>query len=113
MKLFISVMLCFAALSMPAYSLASKKPVSWGDTNFVEYPTTHAVFYGSDIDLDKEWNICTGSTDGGVEVHMTQQILPIQNCPGEYVVVRTYTDKDGKLIKRTILRLSSYGSVPI
>lgn len=91
----------------------SSKPATWGNIPFINYPTTKFVFYGSGIDLDREWNICTGNTDGGVEVHLTQQILPIQNCPGEYVVVRTYTTPDGKLIKRSLRRLADYGSVPV
>ncbi len=101
-------------IALSAHSLASAdettvkpaKPEAWGGTPYVIYPTTKAIFYGSGIDLTKDYNICTGSTDGGVEVHMTQQILPIQHCPGDYVVVRKYTYADGTFIKQTLRRLS-------
>jgi hypothetical protein len=82
------------------------KPEAWGDTQFINYPTTQCTFYGSQIDASKDWNICVGDTDGGVVVHMTQDILPIQNNPGKYVVVRKYTLPDGSLIKQSIKRLN-------
>lgn len=107
-----TAMLAMSLLGIHANENANK-PESWGNTPFVIYPTTKATFFGSGIDLSKDWNICTGSTNGGVEVHLIQQILPIQNCPGEYVVVRTYTTPDGKLLKRSLRRLSDYGSVPV
>lgn len=111
MKIAISTLVLSVFLS--THLSAAEKPTSWGDHRFIEYPTTETIFYGSGIDVNKDWNICVGATDGGVEVHLRQQILPIQNCPGEYVVVRTHTDRDGKLIKRSTRRLSDYGSVPI
>ena len=90
----------------------NENPAGWGDTPVVKYPLTEAVFYGSGIDTSREWNICTGSTEGNVEVHMRQEILPVQYCPGEYVVVRVYMLPDGTVVKREIKRLSD-GPVPI
>lgn len=84
-----------------------------GDRAEIIYPTTKAVFYGSTIDFDGSRNPCRGSTDGGAEVHLTQQIKPIENCPGDYAVVRHYTLADGTLLKQSISRLSRLGSVPI
>lgn len=112
-KFIISAATLIASVVVCSANETVSKPVGWGDVPFVKYPTTQMVFYGSGIDLNRNWNICIGNTDGGVEVHLTQQILPIQNCPGEYVVVRTYTTPDGKLIKRSLRRLSDYGSVPV
>lgn len=110
MRYILSVALLFVAIA--GHSEKVKKPESWGDIRFVRYPTTKAIFYGSGIDLSKDWNICTGDTDGGVEVHMVQKILPIENCPGEYVVIRVYRDKDGNFLKKSVRRLSD-GPVPI
>lgn len=71
----------------------------------VIFPETKAVFYGSEIDLSRKWNICTGNTDGGVEVHLSETVHPLENCPGEYVMVRKYTFPDGKIITQRLRRL--------
>lgn len=106
-------MSCFAQNDGTTTQIGTNEhPAGWGNTPVVKYPTTKAIFYGSGIDTGKEWNICTGATDGGVEVHMLQKILPIQNCPGDYVVVRVYTLPDGTVVKRQIRRLSN-GPVPV
>jgi hypothetical protein len=94
------------ALLLTNAATGASKPEAWGDTQFINYPTTQCTFYGSQIDASKDWNICVGDTDGGVVVHMTQDILPIQNNPGKYVVVRKYTLPDGSLIKQSIKRLN-------
>lgn len=108
-KLILAVALLAPAAVHSETSHASTE--SRGDTTHIEYSVTKAIFYGSSIDLSREWNPCVGPVDGGVEVHMTQQILPIKNCPGQYVVVRDYTLPDGTLLKHTVRRLS--GSVPV
>lgn len=110
----VAFMACSFAYAIGAENEESKvvKPEAWGDVEMVTYPKTVATFYGSGVDVTRKWNICTGSTDGGVVVNMKQEILPIQNCPGDYVVVRRYTYPDGTLIKQSLQRLSN-GSVPI
>jgi hypothetical protein len=104
MKKGICLMMVVGAMLLTNAAKGATKPETWGDCQFVNYPTTQCIFYGSDIDTTQDWNICVGDTDGGVEVHMTQQILPIQNSPGHYVIVRRYTTPDGSLIKQTIKR---------
>lgn len=111
-KFLITAVAAVMASAVCSAENTSEKPEGWGDTVVETYPTTTAVFYGSGIDLSRKWNICTGNTDGGVEVHFKQEIKPVQNCPGEYVVVRRYTYPDGTLIKQSLQRLSE-GSVPI
>lgn len=102
--------LLFLALSSPVI-IAGRKALPAEAA--VKYPVTTAIFYGSGIDTSREWNICTGATDGGVVITMVQRILPIQNCKGDYVVVRTYTDQSGRVVKRSLRRLSSGGAVPV
>lgn len=70
MKIAISTLVLSVFLS--THLSAAEKPTSWGDHRFIEYPTTETIFYGSGIDVNKDWNICVGATDGGVEVHLRQ-----------------------------------------
>lgn len=93
--------ICFlASVLVVALSVAAVTPASQA-----VYPTTKAVFYGERVDISRKWNICVGRTDGGVEVHLTQVIKPIENRPGEYVVVRQYRYADGTFIKQSLKRL--------
>lgn len=107
------VLLLAACAAAPALRAAEKPQAGEEKIRCADYHVTRAVFYGSGIDTSRRWNICTGATDGGVEVHMTQHIVPIRNCPGEYAVVRKYTDKGGALIKYSVRRLKDCGSVSI
>lgn len=80
-KLFLTIAMSFAMLSAMAIEQSCH-------------------FYGSSIDLSRENNPCVGRTDGGVEVIVKTEFLPLMNNPQKTVKIVTTSMPDGTILKK-------------